>query len=246
MIRLHIFPARLRGTPNPSPFCIKLETVLRLASVPHEIVYATNPAKAPKGKLPFIELEGERIGDSALILERLRERLGIDLDRELSDSERAQSHMIQRMLDERLYWVLVHSRWIEEANWPVVQKGFFGGMPFPLSRIVSAMARRQVRAALHAQGTGRHSAEEIYELGAADLAALAALLGEREFFFANTPSVADAACFAYLVSILGPDLDSPLKEAALRHANLVRHMERMHALYAATRQRRQIALTLAA
>ena len=34
MIRLHIFPANLRGTPNPSPFCVESETVLRLAGVP--------------------------------------------------------------------------------------------------------------------------------------------------------------------------------------------------------------------
>lgn len=246
MIRLHIFPANLRGTPNPSPFCVKLETVLRLAGVPHEVHHATNPADGPKGKLPFIEIEGERVGDSALILELLKERLGIDLDRGLSDAERAQSHAIQRMLDERLYWVLVHSRWIEEANWPVVRKCFFDGMPFPLSSIVPAMARRQVRAALHTQGTGRHSVEEIYALGASDLAALSALLGEREFFFGDKPTTADAACFAYLVSILGPDLDSPLKAAALGHDNLVRHTARLHERYAATRQRQPIALTLAA
>src|SRR5690606_24374773 len=113
MIRLHIFPDALKGTPNPSQFCVKLEAVFRLAGVPYEICPEMNPATGPKGKLPFIEFEGERIGDSVLILDYLKEKIGLDLDDGLSASERAQSHMIERLVEERLYWVVVYSRWIE-------------------------------------------------------------------------------------------------------------------------------------
>ncbi|MEQ8268664.1 MAG: glutathione S-transferase family protein [Parvibaculum sp.] len=246
MIRLYIFPAVLKGTPNASPFCVKLEAALRLGGVPHQVWYETNPANGPKGKLPFIEIEGERIGDSALILGHLKEKLGIDLDRGLSDLERAQSHMLQRMLDERLYWVLVYSRWIEDRNWAAVKRGFFGGLPFPLSRIVPRMARKQMRAALHAQGTGRHTSEEIYALGAMDLAALSTMLGDKQFFFGDKPTLADAAAFACLINIVGPELASPLKDAALRHDNLMRHTDRMGELYASKRQRQQFVLTMKA
>ncbi|MEX0839037.1 MAG: glutathione S-transferase family protein [Parvibaculum sp.] len=246
MIRLHIFPATLKGTPNPSPFCVKLETALRLAGVPHRVWYETNPANAPKGKLPFIEIEGERIGDSALILRHLNDKLGVDLDRDLNDLEKAQSHMLQQMVDERLYWVLVHSRWIDDGNWPVVKRVFFGGLPFPLSRIVPRMARKQTRAALRTQGTGRHTSDEIYALGARDLAALSAFLGDKPFFFGDKPTLTDATVFGTVVNIIGPDLPSPLKDAALAHKNLVRHTERMGELYAAKRQRQPIMLTMAA
>ena len=145
MIRLYLFPASLKGTPNPSPFCLKLEAALRLAGVPHQVWYETDPRNGPKSKLPFIEIEGSRIGDSALVLDHLKETLGVDLDQGLSAAERAQSHMLQRMLDERLYWVLVQSRWIEEANWPTIKKLFFGGLPFPLSLIVPRMASAAIR-----------------------------------------------------------------------------------------------------
>lgn len=246
MIRLYVFPAVLKGTPNASSFCVKLEAALRLAGVPHQVWYETNPANGPKGKLPFIEIEGERIGDSTLILHHLKEKLGVDLDRDLSDLERAQSHMLQQMLDERLYWVLVHSRWIDDRNWPAVRHGFFGALPFPLSRIVPRMARKQMRAALHTQGTGRHSAEEIYALGAKDLAALSTMLGDRPFFFGDKPTLADVTAFAHLINIVGPELASPLKEAALGHDNLLRHTDRMGELYAVKRQRQPITLTLAA
>ncbi|MEP2828745.1 glutathione S-transferase family protein [Parvibaculum sp.] len=246
MIRLYVFPARLKGTPNPSLFCVKLETALRLAGVPHQLWYEMDPSKGPKGKVPFIEIEGERIADSALILYRLKEKLGVDLDRGLDDAERAMSHSIERMVEERLSWTIAYSRWIDEANWPTVKKALFQGLPFPLSRIVPGSARKAVKAALHAQGTGRHNREEIYDLGARDLAALSALLGERRFFFGEEARLADVTVYAALISIIGPDLESPLKAAALSHENLVRHAERMGELYAAKRPRNRINLTLAA
>lgn len=246
MIRLYVFPASLRGTPNPSQFCVKLEMALRLAGVPHQVWCETDPSNGPKGKLPFIEIEGERIGDSTLILHHLKEKLGIDLDRGLDETEKAQSHMIQRLVEERLYWAIVHSRWADEANWPALKRAFFTGLPFPLSAIVPRSARRGMRAALHAQGMGRHSPEEIHDLGARDLSALSILLGEKDFFFGDKPTLADVSVFACLVNIIGPDLASPLKEAALGHENLVRHTERMGELYAAKRPRQKIELTLAA
>jgi glutathione S-transferase len=246
MIRLYIFPASLKGTPNPSSFCLKLEAALRLAGVPHEVCYETDPRKAPKGKLPFIEIEGRRIGDSTLVLDHLRETLGVDLDRGLSEAEKAQSHMLQRMLDERLYWVIVHSRWIEEANWPTVKALFFSGLPVPLSAIVPRMARKSVRATLTAHGIGRHAVEEIYAFGKQDLAAVAAMLGDKPFFFGDKPTLADVSVFATFINITGPEMESPLKEAALGHENLLRHAERMGEIYASTRQKQRIALTLAA
>ena len=53
-IRLFQFP-RMFSVPNLSPFCCKLETWLRIAGIPYEVVDTPNPRNAPKGKLPFIE-----------------------------------------------------------------------------------------------------------------------------------------------------------------------------------------------
>ena len=59
-IKLFQFP-RMFGIPNVSPFCCKLETWLRIAKVPYEVVDTPDPRKGPKGKLPFIEDGGVRI-----------------------------------------------------------------------------------------------------------------------------------------------------------------------------------------
>lgn len=46
----------------------KLETWLRIAGIPYEVVDTPDPRKGPKGKVPFIEDGGVRIGDSSLIV----------------------------------------------------------------------------------------------------------------------------------------------------------------------------------
>lgn len=40
------------GTPDLSPFVIKLETWLRLAGLPYERRDGGNPMQAPRGKIP--------------------------------------------------------------------------------------------------------------------------------------------------------------------------------------------------
>jgi glutathione S-transferase len=245
MIRLHIFPDALKGTPNPSQFCVKLEAVFRLAGVPYEICPEMNPATGPKGKLPFIEFEGERVGDSALILDYLKEKIGLDLDDGLTSSERALSHMIERLVEERLYWVIVHSRWID--NWTQTKAAIFGNtLFFPLSYFIPNAARKSIRRALVGHGLGRHTREEIYQFGARDLAALSVLLGDKPFFFGETPRLADVTVYSALVNIIGPDICSPLRDTALSHENLVGHTERMGEIFAARRPRTRLVLTRAA
>jgi len=241
MIRVHVFKPALAGTPNPGPFCIKLETGLRLAGVPYETSYATNPNQGPKLKVPFADVNGKHMGDSTLILEHVKNVSGIDLDARLSSTERGQSHALQRMVEERLYFAALYSRWMEDANWAVIKGLFFGMMPWPLRLLVPRLARRSVRNTLHAQGMGRHKREEIYALGAADLRAMSEMLGDKPFFFGAEPSMADASAYAMLITIIGPSLDSPLKDAALTHPNLVRYTERMGELYAGAGRKLKLA-----
>ena len=59
------------GLPNASPFCMKLETYLRMAGLPFEapVVSLRELGRAPKGKMPYIE-DGVRIpADSTFIME---------------------------------------------------------------------------------------------------------------------------------------------------------------------------------
>ena len=96
MIKLHQF-ARTWGIPNLSHFCCKLETYLRIADIPYQVVTSI-PTKAPKGKLPFIEDNNKKISDSALIIQHMKQTYGDKLDADLSSSEKADSLSMQRLL----------------------------------------------------------------------------------------------------------------------------------------------------
>jgi glutathione S-transferase len=232
-VRLHKFGAAW-GIADPSPFCLKVENFLREANIAYEAV-PFDPrrsfAKAPKGKLPFIEDEdGTVVGDSSLIIRRLSEQRGINMDAPLDDRQRCVSLAFRRMLDEHLYWVSVYSRWFDEPGWSVIRQSFFAGVWRPIRPLAVALAWRRMAGALRAQGTGRHSREEIYALGNEDVHALSHLLGRDSYFFAaNRPTLLDLWAHAFVAEIVAPPIDSPLKEASLVHPNLTDHFQRLQA-----------------
>jgi glutathione S-transferase len=222
MIVLHQF-RRTWGLLNASPFCVKLEAWLRLADLPYRIEPLHDPADAPKGKGPFIEDGGRRIGDSALIIEHLRQSRGVDPDAGLTPAERGLGRAVGLMLEEHLYFAMLHGRWVEDAGWPLVRDSFLGDLPAAAQDVV----RRHVRDRIVAQGMGVHSREEIHALGVADIAALAAILGERAFLLGERPRTADCATFGFVHNLLCPRFDTPLRRAAEGHANLVAYERRM-------------------
>ncbi len=224
MIRLHVFPDPW-GL-NPSPFCLKVETYCQLADVPFRTV-RTPPVRAPRGKLPFLEDAGERIPDSGEIIAHLKRWHGDPLDRDLDAQQHARGHLIRRTCEESLYFALVYCRWIDPEGWAAIRPVFFGSVPAPLRDIVAWTARRGVRRALHGQGYGRHGAEGVLALGAADLVALATLLAERPFAVGERPSSYDASLYGVLANILDVPVTTALTAEARRHAALGAYTARM-------------------
>jgi glutathione S-transferase len=232
-IKLHKF-GEAWGLADPSPFCVKLESFLREAKIDYQVApfdLRRSFRRAPKGKMPFIEDEdGSLIGDSTLIIGRLSQRHAINLDAPLDDRAKAISHAFRRMLDEHFYWVAVYSRWCDEPGWSIIRDTFFARMPALTRPLATAMAKRGMLRALRAQGVGRHSREEIYKLGTADMRALSALLGDDHWFFgADNPTLLDLWAHAFFAEIVVPPIPSPLRDAASGLPNLCAHVERMQA-----------------
>jgi glutathione S-transferase len=230
MIKLHQFPP-VWGLPNASPFCLKVETYLRMAGLPFETVVAVNPARAPKGKLPYIVDNGKTVADSGLIIDYLIKTYGDKLDAILSAAERATALALRRLMEEHLYWCAIYDRWVVEENWTITKRDFFAGLPPIVLSLIATLARRGQRRQLFGQGVGRHSHEEIYALGRADIAALADWLGDKPYFMGAQPSSLDATAYAFLANLLWVPLDTPLTRATKGHANLAAYAGRMKARY---------------
>lgn len=225
-LKLYQFP-RTGRLPNGSPFCLKAQTYLRLAGLEYETVTAP-PFKSPTGKLPMLLDGGRRIPDSSAIVAHLEAQLGRKaLDAGLSAAQRAQSHLLQRSIEEHLYWSLLWLRWIDDASWPATRDAFFGSVPPGPRHLVGGLIRRKLRRDARGHGLGLHSREEILRRATQDLAALSALLGEQDYFLGAEPHAIDATAYGFLANILDPGLHTALTDIAASYSNLVAYCARM-------------------
>ena len=230
-IRLFAFGAGW-GVPfnTTAPFPLKLETWLRMAGIPFEFVIANDPNKGPKGKSPWIEIGTERMGDSALIIEYLEGRLGINLDAHLDAQQRALAVSVQRMLEDHFHQCFEHQLFFGKGGEERLQE-FAATMPIPVRWLVPTVLKRAFTKQLHARGMGRHSEEVIIAQGKSDLDALSVLLGDQLYFLGDQPSSIDACVFGFLGVSLYVAGDNPLYRYGASIENLMRYCERMRARY---------------
>jgi glutathione S-transferase len=218
------------GLTDPSPFVMKAETLLKMTNLPYR-ANTTGFTKAPKGKLPYIEDDGEIIADSTFIRWHIEKKYGIEFDRGLTAEQRAIAWAFEKMAEDHLYWAATDARWLDDANFAKGPATFFRGVPAPVRPLVIRMIRRRVRKNLRAHGMGRHSRSEIVALGAHAIDAMADFLGAKPFFMGAEPTAVDATMFAFAAGILCPVFETPLRTAAERHDNLKRYVGRMTARY---------------
>lgn len=232
MIKLYQF-SPVFGLPNLSPFCMKVETYLRMAEVPYQ-ANVGNPMKSPKGKFPYIhDTKHDLIlGDSSFIFKHLKAHYGDPLDTHLSETERALGFAVCRMVEEHFYWTLLYSRWVDDPGWAVMESVVREMVP-PMTRwFLPASLRRGIRKSLHAQGVGRHSREQIFERGYEDLDAIAGLLSDKPFLLGKQPTSYDATVYSFLAVLLWTPIDSPLQQYAQQtHPQFEDYCQRMKARF---------------
>lgn len=224
---------RVGGLPDISPFCVKLETWLRLAGIPYDLKVG-NPRQAPKGKLPYIR-HGERlIADSGYIIDHLRRHFGPALDQGMDAAQRADARAWHSLLEEHLYFVLVYARWQAPAGWsaykPSLAEVLIGaGAPALVAQMLLPVLRRGALQSLQAQGVGRHSPDELDRMSAQLIEALAARLGQSPYFGGEAPGSLDASAYGMLASVVGLPVPSALADAMRAQHSLMAYCERMRA-----------------
>ncbi|HEX4301414.1 MAG TPA: glutathione S-transferase family protein [Rhizomicrobium sp.] len=210
------------GLPDPSPFVMKTEVQLKLSGLPFRRERAAPPA-SPKGKVPFIDDDGVKVADSTFIRRHLETAHGIDFDRGLDASQKAQAWTVERLLEDHLYFAILRTRWLDDANFAKGPSHFFDGAPDG----VREAGRERVRATLHGHGLGRHAPHEIDWLAQQSLDSVATILGDNRYLAGSEMCGADATMFGMLAGALTPYFDTPLRDAARKHANLIAYVDRM-------------------
>jgi glutathione S-transferase len=207
-IKLFQFP-RMFHVPNLSPFCCKLETWLRIAQIPYEVVDTSDPRKAPKGKLPFIEDAGRCIGDTSLILTHLAK---------------------QRTLEEHYAFVVLYTHFMRADGWKHTC-ATFDSVPAIVRPLVARMVRGRMRKILWTQGVLRHSDAEIIDAGLRDWRAVLTVMSGEPFFFGDVPTSVDAIVFGALATTVLTPIESPVRDFLRSQPGCVAYAERMRARF---------------
>lgn len=221
--------------PSISPFCLKVESYLRMAGIKYENVDHRMKLLSKKGLLPFVEVNGEQICDSAAIIKSLSSRFEVDLDSSLTADQRNCSHALQRMIESHLYWVCCH--WTASSPCRArrayhldLQKMLQSKIPASILNLGFKLRMKAKCKEVRAVGLGRHSDEEIEAMGREDLKVLSDQLKQQQFFFGDEPTLLDVVAFANVSQLVFQDKEVP---CALRtfleeqHTNLIEHCQRV-------------------
>jgi glutathione S-transferase len=225
MLRVFTF-SPLWGLPSAGPFALKLLAWLNLAELPYEQVNEDNPRKGPKGKNPWIEFEGTRVGDSELIIEFLSRRFGIDLDAGLSTEQKAVGLAWRRAFEEHFHQVLEWELFVHPAGASFMRQSLSSKMPV-LGPLIFTGLRSHLRRQLYGRGIARHAPEVIAAKGLADADALANFLGDRQFLLADRPSMADASIFGLLAPMAYWPMETPVASQIKTFPTLMAYCDRM-------------------
>ncbi|WP_055049166.1 glutathione S-transferase family protein [Devosia sp. A16] len=215
------------GLPTSGPFALKLLKWLDLANIPYDHVFEDVPSKGPKGKSPWIEFDGERIGDSEVIIELLARRSGFNIDAGLTEEQRALSHTLRRMLEEHFHMLLEWELFVHPAGIEAVRGMAARVAPGIVAAPVAAMICRHFRTQLTARGIARHDAATIAAKGKADLDAIEAILGDKPFLVASHPSMADLSAYGLLGPMAAWPMPTPVADSIKSRPGLLAYLQRV-------------------
>ncbi len=217
------------GLPSISPYSIKLELFLKATNLDYEI--STKATGAPKGKTPYIEYQGEAIGDSALIMQRLTEDFNITLDKHLSEKQKALGNMVCKALEEGYYFCGLYTDWKITKNWLVYRDEFLAEVPKIFRVPIAGFFRRILLKSLYYQGMGRHSPEEVENIGLSYLRSLHTLLSDNDYLLGQQFSSYDCTVYGFLARLLRTPWNTGLSDYARAQAVFKNYCQKIETIY---------------
>lgn len=240
MVTLYSYP-QLFGVADNNGYGLKVFAFMRLAGVPFRHEHVFDPSAAPRGQLPYIIDNGEKIGDSDTIISHLIRKYGLTIDNALTAKERDQNLLVTRMLDD-LYWVMSYSRWKDERYWPAFRDAVMREHP-SVTHEDLVKAREFNFQRYYFQGIGRYTPEAAYARGLADLKVLANMIPLGSYVHGSRSTSIDAGIYGFIANINFYDIDTPLKQFVASQENIIGHCAAIHKLIALgseeERERRQ-------
>ena len=137
-------------------------------------------------------------------------------------------------MEDHLYFIGLFGRF-KQLDYKFLSEKMFANMAWPkiLKPLIIKTLKRRMINQCYAQGIGRHTSEEIMDMGIKDLEALSVFLADKPYLLGSQPSEVDCVLFGVITVILyGLPEDFYLRKAIEeRFCNLKRHQERIKENY---------------
>ncbi|GAB4224019.1 MAG: hypothetical protein Kow0062_25030 [Acidobacteriota bacterium] len=229
-IVLHEFPGGA-GVPSVSPPCTKVELALRLARAEFEVRRVRSRGEARRvsrtGRLPVLEIDGERIADSNLILDRLETlfpEAGLAPD---DPQQRVVDRLWEHFATDAIYWTGFALRWVNPPTREIFLDALFGRASWLTRRMVRLFFVPAQRRRAESHGAGLKDAGTL--LGEVDRALAMAetgLAGGPFLQGRDRPARGDLALASLHVQAGFRGRREPLLERLERRPALVEHLRR--------------------
>jgi glutathione S-transferase len=194
-------PAVLFGS-RLSPFVEKVVRALQLKRIPYTLVEPRSPLDFRRwnpraGKMPVLELDGQREYDSTFILRRLDAVVPAPGLYAADPSTAARQRFLEDWSDEALYWYGMALRWCD-ANAADTAAQVAATLPVPALAhpLLRLVLRRQIGGQAWAQGLVRLPRARLQDELGRRLDEQLVWLGDTPYVFGPLPSAADLAIMA--------------------------------------------------
>lgn len=208
---------------NPSPYCMKVETFLKLAGVEYKTINSFfNLDKFSRHKFPVIQYNQEIVQDSSNIIAYLDRVFGKNMDAGLTDKEEMITTCFKSLVEAELGPIVVYYRWANDAGWAKWSAEAFKSMN-PLLKMlgVPRFARSNTIKQLYSSGIGRVPEQEILDKARSIFKALDTQLGKSKFLLGDKFHLIDLSVYGVLAQIILFPMETPLQALGLQFDRLV-------------------------
>ncbi len=151
----------------------------------------------------------------------LAEKFNINLEEGLDAESAGAARAFGKMLDENTCWTYFLYRyvWHPELFVKVFQAQGYSGL------------KNHVNTRAISHGIGRHTEEEVLDIGKQDLKAVSRWLGDKKYFMGDKPGQIDATLFGHLCQVVYVlDMHYPQRKVLVEEfPNVLEYMDRLKA-----------------
>ena len=231
MMILYQFPGG-DGLTSVSPPCVRVEMALRRCGAEYRTKDVRSRADARKysvtGRLPMLEIDGQRISDSIEILDELERRFpdsGLSPD---DEAARLQDRLWEHYFNDHVYYVGFYLRWVDDENRERFMRALLGRAPWLLRVVAPTLLRREARQRARAIGLAGKSRETIDRCYRRSLEMMETGLGSGPFLQGrDQPGRGDLAGASMLAQVGFRGTMPDWKREAERHPAVLDHVRRV-------------------